>query len=105
MTHYTAVDQYGQTYHGLAHPRKDLCERIGRQHVARMYVDRNDGSSAHVGYVIGGHWLTVYRVERMDKAERKVVVEVLGGVADVTTCPADVEVEVIDHDNLEAEGG
>ncbi len=30
----------------------------------------------------------------------KVVVEVLGGVAEVTTCPNGVECEIIDHDNL-----
>lgn len=29
----------------------------------------------------------------------KVVVEVRGGVAEVTTCPTGVEVEIIDHDN------
>ncbi len=33
--------------------------------------------------------------------KRKVVIEVLGGVADVTQCPDDVEVEIIDHDNEE----
>ena len=30
---------------------------------------------------------------------RKVIIEVSGGVADVTSCPDDVEVEIIDHDN------
>ena len=29
----------------------------------------------------------------------KVVIEVSGGVAEVTTCPAGVEVEIVDHDN------
>lgn len=29
----------------------------------------------------------------------KVVVEVRGGVAEVTTCPTGVEVEIVDHDN------
>ena len=33
------------------------------------------------------------------KQKRKVVVEDNGGVADVTQCPDDVEVEIIDHDN------
>ena len=27
MKMYMAIDQYGHTYHGLKHPRKDLCER------------------------------------------------------------------------------
>jgi hypothetical protein len=35
--------------------------------------------------------------------KRKVVIEVYGGVAEVTSCPDDVDVEIIDHDNLEAE--
>ena len=64
--HYMAIDQYGQTFHGLKHPRKDLCERLGRRHVSKMFVDRKDGSSVHVGYVIGGLWLTVYKVERIN---------------------------------------
>jgi hypothetical protein len=34
---------------------------------------------------------------------RVVVVEVLGGVADVTTCPEEIECVIIDHDNLEDE--
>jgi len=66
MRQYMAVDQYGTTYHGLTHPRKDLMERIGCKHVAKMYVDYKDGASHHVGYVIGGHWCDVYRVERLD---------------------------------------
>jgi hypothetical protein len=36
--------------------------------------------------------------------KRKVVIEVLGGVAYVKDCPEDVDVEIIDYDNLEAEG-
>ncbi len=32
----------------------------------------------------------------------KVVVEVSGGVAYVTDCPEEVEVEIIDHDNESA---
>ena len=51
---YMAVDQYGQTFHGLTNPRKELCERLGKSHVDKMYVD---------GKVIGGLWLTLYKVE------------------------------------------
>lgn len=36
----------------------------------------------------------------MDKL--KVVIEVSGGVAEVTKCPKNVEVIIIDHDNLES---
>lgn len=35
MKMYMAIDQYGQTYHGLKHPRKDLCERLCRSHVEK----------------------------------------------------------------------
>lgn len=33
---------------------------------------------------------------------RRVVIEVTGGVAYVTHCPPEVEVEIIDHDNKPA---
>ena len=35
--------------------------------------------------------------------KKNVVIELLGGVAEVTECPDDVEVEIIDHDNEETE--
>ena len=61
-------DQYGHTYHDLGqHPRKTLCERLGRRHVAKMYVDKRDGGTAHVGYVIGGRWITLYQVEAWER--------------------------------------
>ena len=64
---YMAIDQYGNTFHGLEHPRKDLMERLCNKHCSKMYIDKKDGSSKHIGYVIGGHWLTIYKVERMEK--------------------------------------
>ena len=64
---YMAIDQYGRTFHGLEHPRKDLMERLSNKHCSKMFVDKKDGSTKHVGYVIGGHWLTVYKIERMEK--------------------------------------
>jgi hypothetical protein len=43
--------------------------------------------------------------ERTEKeAARKIVVEVLGGVAEVTRQPEGIEVEIIDHDNNNEEG-
>jgi len=62
---YMAIDQYGTTYHGLKHPRKELMERLGYRSASRMYVENKEGKTFHVGYVIGQHWLTVYRVEPM----------------------------------------
>ena len=35
MKMYMAIDQYGQTYHGLKHPRKDLCERLCNSHAEK----------------------------------------------------------------------
>jgi len=58
-----ARDQYGQTYHiGKNPPRKWLLDYFGRQHCEKVYRDREDGGVQHVGYVIAGHWLSIYRV-------------------------------------------
>jgi hypothetical protein len=64
MKDYMAIDQYGYTYHGLEHPRKDLMHILDRKHADKMYID--DG--IHIGYIIAGLWLTVYQVNRMDKS-------------------------------------
>ena len=41
-----------------------------------------------------------YKGEIVESSEKqKVVVEVWGGCAEVTSCPGSVEVEIIDHDN------
>ena len=57
-----AIDQYGQTYHGLKNPRKDLCHRLGCKSAVKMYQDKKDGTTCHAGYVIAGLWLTLYEV-------------------------------------------
>ena len=59
---YMARDQYGNTEHGLQHPRKDPLERAGVRHAEKMFVDGKDGQPKHIGYVISGHWWTVYKV-------------------------------------------
>ena len=52
------IDQYGNQF--VASTIKELREQIpGR--CSRMYIDRKDGSTLHVGYVIGQHWLTMFR--------------------------------------------
>ena len=43
-------------------------------------------------------WIPVY-----EPRTKKVIIEVLGGVADCTKRPWDVDVEIIDHDNLEVD--
>ena len=66
-TQYMAIDQYGQTYHGLTHPRRDLLNRLGRKHAAKMYLDKKDGTTKHVGYIVAGLWLVIYHVKRMER--------------------------------------
>ncbi len=54
------VDQYGQRFY--ASTVKELRSQIGGggSRVGIMYVDRKDGSTARIGYVIGSHWLREY---------------------------------------------
>ena len=60
---YMATDQHGNTYHiPDEHPRKWLLNLFRRQHAAKMYVDLVAGGSRHVGWIIAGHWLKVFRV-------------------------------------------
>ncbi len=58
-----AIDQFGHAYHGLTNPRKELCERLGREHADRMFQDGKDGKTYHCGYIIGGLWLTLFEVK------------------------------------------
>lgn len=62
QTRYMAIDQYGQTQHGLTYPRRDLLQRHGRQHASKVYRDLAGGGSVHVGYIVAGHWYSVYKV-------------------------------------------
>ena len=67
---YMAIDQYGHTYHDLgAHPRKTLLERLARSHADKMYVESKTGDF-HAGWIIGGLWLSVYKVEPMREVVR-----------------------------------
>ena len=60
---YMAQDQYGETYHiGANPPRQWLLNRFGRKHADKMYCDTKSGKARHIGYVIAGLWLTIYRV-------------------------------------------
>lgn len=69
MTFTMGIDQYGQHFDDLGkYPRKTLLERLGRKRASKMYVDKKDGSTVHIGYVIAGHWITLYNVERREKA-------------------------------------
>lgn len=54
------IDQYGNKFY--ARTVKDLRSQIGMggSRVGKMYRDKKDGSTVHVGYVVGQHWLTAY---------------------------------------------
>lgn len=55
------IDQYGNRFY--AHTVKELRDQIGmgKSRVSKMYRDKVDGRTVHVGYVIGQHWLTAYQ--------------------------------------------
>lgn len=65
-TQYIGFDQYGTSYHNLIHPRKDLLAQLGYNHADKIYRDRADGTARHVGYVIGGRWIEVFKIEPMN---------------------------------------
>jgi hypothetical protein len=52
-------DQYGRTV--IACSVRELARRVGGGRVSKMYVDRKDGSTFHIGYVIGRYWLTAFQ--------------------------------------------
>jgi len=49
------------------------------------------------------YYADIHVVPFTDEPPQKVVIEVYGGIADVTSCPPGVDIEIIDHDNLAAE--
>lgn len=53
------VDQYGQAV--LASTVRELRQKCGGGRVSKMYVDSASGETRHVGYVVGGRWLTAYK--------------------------------------------
>ena len=67
MKFYMARDQYGQSYHDLGkHPRSKLMQILGKSSASKMYCDKKSGATVHVGWIIGGLWLTVYEVIPME---------------------------------------
>ena len=61
---YLAIDQYGQADRLLSPkaPRKQLLDKLGRKHCAKMYCDRESGPPVHSGYIVAGRWFTLYEV-------------------------------------------
>jgi hypothetical protein len=66
---YIAINQYGETVKltELTHPRKQLLTKLGLSHCEKMYCDRANGEPAHVGYVIGGGWWSIYEIHDWSK--------------------------------------
>ena len=64
---YIAIDQYGQIWGTLEHPRTDLMKKTRCSHAEKMYIDEEDGKVYHTGYVIGGLWFKVYEIQPMRK--------------------------------------
>lgn len=64
----TSVTYVATSQHGRVHlcttpyPRKELLALCDRRHADRVYVDTTHGPEC-VGYVIGGEWWTLYKVE------------------------------------------
>lgn len=60
---FVGVDQYGTTYWLGAHPRKELLDRLCRSRAEKMYRDDSSLQGyCHVGYVIGGLWIEVFKL-------------------------------------------
>jgi len=53
------LDQYGNRF--VAMTVKELAAKVGGGRVTKMYQDKRDGRTVHIGYVIGRHWLSAYR--------------------------------------------
>lgn len=64
MLGYIAIDQYGTTYQmgNIKYPRKWLLDYFDRQSANKMFVDTKEGKTKHIGWIISGMWLRVFRV-------------------------------------------
>lgn len=60
---YVAQDQHGNTYYiGDNPPRRWLLNYFGRQYAVRIIREQTGSKAQHVGYIIAGFWLMIYRV-------------------------------------------
>lgn len=76
-----------------------LLEAVVEETLLEGYFgDNKEAIAFHVGML-----RTAYQRALEGRQIGKVVIEVLGGVAEVTSQPDGVEVEIIDHDNEEGE--
>jgi hypothetical protein len=63
LSMYIAIDQYNQTYQIKRHPRKELLEQLAASRADKMYVEALSGDVKHIGYVIRGLWLHVFKLD------------------------------------------
>lgn len=67
MKNYIGIDQYGQVYKNLGkYPRKGLLEQLYASNASKMYQDKKNGDTMHVGYIVGGLWITLYEIIRFE---------------------------------------
>jgi hypothetical protein len=54
------IDQFGNSF--WAQTVKELRQQIGngKSRISKIYCDKTDGRTMHVGYVIGQHWLNAH---------------------------------------------
>ena len=65
---FLAVDQYNQKHLlKTKFPRKELLEIFGATSARKIYQDDKNGRSYHIGYLIQGMWLTLYKVSEFRK--------------------------------------
>ena len=65
---FIGIDQYGQRYEINKFPRKELLQQLYRKHANKMYCDTKDGKVKHIGYIIAGLWISIFRVYEWKKA-------------------------------------
>ena len=53
------LDQFGNKW--TARTVRELREKIGGGRVGKMYADKKDGRTVHVGYVVGRHWCSAFQ--------------------------------------------
>ena len=53
------IDQYGNKFYAASVRELRSKIKMGGSRVSKMYIDRGE-KTFHIGYVIGGHWLTKY---------------------------------------------
>ena len=63
---YIGIDQYGDKYYIKKHPRKELLEQLNATKADKMYI----GDGDHIGYVIKGFWITVYKCHTFNKGAK-----------------------------------